>query len=527
MPLARGVAIAEWTGSRLVTLAGAGHGLTARHPVRINLLVREFADSLRAVPPRPAPPARRTGLRRALFISSAIGLGHALRDVAIANELRARHPDLEIDWLAQHPVTEVLARRGERVHPASSWLASESAHIESEAGEHGLQMFQAYRAMDEIMLSNFMVFHDLVADQHYDLWVADEGWDVDYYLHENPELKRSAYAWLTDFVGMLPMPDGGDAEAALTTDYNAEMIEHIDRRSEIRDRAIFVGDPEDIVPGTFGPGLPAIRDWTESHYEFAGYVTGYDPAAVDREEVRAELGYRPDEQVCLVTVGGSGVGAPLLRRVIAAHAAAARRVPGLRMVVVAGPRIDPMSLPAPAGVEVRAFVPNLYRELAACDLAVVQGGLTTTMELTASRRPFLYLPLRNHFEQSIHVRHRLSRHRAGRCLSADETDPDALAVAIAEEIGRKVDYQPVPADGAAAPRHCSLSWFDPGSARQVPGGLLRRSSASHGGLRVRRCWSKLARRSGRQACRQSALRQARHPPVQVSNSAAGLQAAAG
>jgi pimeloyl-ACP methyl ester carboxylesterase len=41
----------------------------------------------------------------------------------------------------------------------------------------------------------------------------------------------------------------------------------------------------------------------------------------------------------------------------------------------------------------RAYVHELYRHLAACDLAVVQGGLTTCMELTANRRPFLYLPL--------------------------------------------------------------------------------------------------------------------------------------
>ena len=54
------------------------------------------------------------------------------------------------------------------------------------------------------------------------------------------------------------------------------------------------------------------------------------------------------------------------------------------MIAVAGPRIDPASLGAPAGVEVRAFVPDLYKHLAACDLAVVQGGLTTTMELTAA-----------------------------------------------------------------------------------------------------------------------------------------------
>jgi hypothetical protein len=36
------------------------------------------------------------------------------------------------------------------------------------------------------------------------------------------------------------------------------------------------------------------------------------------------------------------------------------------MMLVAGPRIDPRSLGAPAGVEVAAFVPNLDRHLAAC-----------------------------------------------------------------------------------------------------------------------------------------------------------------
>ena len=115
-----------------------------------------------------------------------------------------------------------------------------------------------------------------------------------------------------------------------------------------------------------------------------------------------------------MTVGGSGVGESLLRRVIAAAPEAARRVNGLRLIAVAGPRIDPASLEAPGSVEVRAFVPDLYRHLAACDLAVVQGGLTTTMELVAGRRPFLYFPLANHFEQNRHVAHRLDRTRNAR-----------------------------------------------------------------------------------------------------------------
>jgi len=446
-PLIVGEEMAEVTRGSLVALEGSGHCPHVRDPVRVNLLLREF------IAPRPAPRSwargRRRG-RRALYISSPIGLGHARRDIAIARELRRLHPDLEIDWLAQHPVTAALEAAGETVHPASRDLANESRHIESESAEHDLHCFQAWRRMDEILVANFMVFHDLVSERDYDLWIADEGWEIDYYLHENPEQKRAAYVWLTDFVGWLPMPDGGEHEAALTADYNAEMIEHIARYPRVRDRAVFVGGADDIVPDTFGPDLPAIADWTGEHFDFAGYVTGFDPAELgDRERLRAELGYGPAEQVCIVTVGGSGVGRSLLERVIAAFPEAKARVPELRMIVVAGPRIDPRSLPTHDGLEVRAFVPDLYRHLAACDLAVVQGGLTTSMELTANRRPFLYFPLRHHFEQNTHVRHRLARYGAGRRMDFETATPGVIAQAIAEEIGRDVDYRPVETDGAA------------------------------------------------------------------------------
>ena len=447
----KGTTLAEQMGGALVVLAGSGHAPHARDPVQVNLLLREFIGAARPTGQRPTRQRVRARARRkrALFISSPIGLGHTRRDGAIADELRKLHPDLEIDWLAQQPVTAVLEARGEHIHPASRFLANESAHIESESAEHDLHCFQAIRRMDEILLANFMVFHDVVEDHDYDLWIGDEAWELDYYLHENPEQKRAAYAWLTDFVGWLPMADGGQREAFLTADYNAEMIEQIARFPRVRDRAIFVGDPDDIVPERFGDDLPMIREWTEDHYDFAGYVTGFDPAEVrERSRLRHELGYRDDEQVCVVTVGGSGVGADLLRRVIAAYPIAKSLVPDLRMIVVAGPRIDPSSLPAHDGLEVRAYVRDLYRHLAVCDLAVVQGGLTTSMELTANNRPFLYFPLRHHFEQNFHVRHRLERHGAGRPMDYETATPAVIATAIAAEIGTDVNYLPVNTDGA-------------------------------------------------------------------------------
>ena len=254
---------------------------------------------------------------------------------------------------------------------------------------------------------------------------------------------------MTDFVGWMPMADGGEREAFLAADYNAEMVEHVARFPSLRDRSVFVGDPADVVDVPLGPNLPNVREWTKEHFEFTGYVMGQRPDPLERTALRARLGYADSDVVCLVSVGGSGVGTHLLRRVAASYDEARRRIPNLRMVVVTGPRIDPASIAAPAGVEVHGFLPDLDLHHAACDIAVVQGGLSTTMELTASGRPFLYFPLGHHFEQQVHVRHRLERHGAGRCMDYRDADPSRIADALVEELGRPLSYVPVPTDGAS------------------------------------------------------------------------------
>jgi predicted glycosyltransferase len=315
--------------------------------------------------------------------------------------------------------------------------------------------------MDEILLANFMVFHDAVKDGDYDLWVGDEAWDVDYYLHENPELRTSPFAWLTDFVGWLPMPPDPDGrEAYLTADYNAEMIEQVARFPRVRDAAIFIGNPDDVVPDAFGPALPSIREWTEQNYAFSGYVQYFDPNAFDRAELRERFGFKPDECIALATVGGTSVGASLLRRVIAAYPFAKKLAPELRMIVVCGPRIDPASLPQHPGIEYRAYVHHLYEMLAAVDVALVQGGMSTCMELVASGRPFLHFPLQGHFEQNLHVPKRLRNYGVPAEAKVDfsRSGPEVVARRMVDAMRTPVRYREVELGGArrAAERLAAL-----------------------------------------------------------------------
>jgi predicted glycosyltransferase len=252
-------------------------------------------------------------------------------------------------------------------------------------------------------------------------------------------------------VGFLPLsPDPHGREAFLTADYNAEMIEHIERFPRVRDAAIFVGDPRDVVAEPFGPGLPAIREWTEAHYDFSGYIRYFDPSQFDRPALRERFGFGPDECIALATVGGTSVGAGLLRRVIEAYPLAKELVPSLRMIVVAGPRIDPASLPQIEGIEYRAYVDHLYEMLAAIDVALVQGGLSTCMELVAAQRPFLYFPLEGHFEQQIHVPHRLTNYGvpADARVAFAQASPASIAERLAGAIRGRPQYEGIAGDGA-------------------------------------------------------------------------------
>lgn len=278
-PYARGKLVAELAGGELVTMEDGGHNPLGRFPAKCNVLIGDFLDRRLGIAAPRLAARRATKEKKALYLSSPIGLGHGRRDIAVARELRKLHPELKVDWLAQDPVTRLLQASGETVHPLSARLASESKHIEEESGEHDLHAFQAIRRMDELLIANFMVFQEAVDEGGYDLVIADEAWDGDQYWHEHPELKKSKLAWMSDFVGFVPMPSGGAHEAFLTADYNAEMIGHVEGHPGVRDRAIFVGDAVDIVPQGFGKDLPGMRDWIPRHFDFSGYVMGEHPSA--------------------------------------------------------------------------------------------------------------------------------------------------------------------------------------------------------------------------------------------------------
>lgn len=265
---------------------------------------------------------------------------------------------------------------------------------------------------------------------------------------ENPELKNAPYVFLTDVIGFLPVTDD-PRERFLCADYNAEMIEQRARFPRLRDFSLYVGDLEDLPDASFGPGLPHIREWAREWFEPVGYILPFDPTPYhDTAALRDRMEYTGDGPLFFAAVGGTAIGRGLLELTARAFELLRAELPEARMVMVTGPRLEPASFPEVEGLEKRAYVHDLFEHLACADVAVVQGGLSTTMELVGLRRPFAYFPLRGHWEQVHHVAYRLERYRAGTRLNYAETSAEGLAKVLRGLLGQPVDFKAIESGAA-------------------------------------------------------------------------------
>jgi predicted glycosyltransferase len=68
-----------------------------------------------------------------LFISGAFGLGHIMRDLAIAKALHLENPAIDIHWLAAGPAGRVVEDSGAKLLPDSIQYADLNLHAEQTA----------------------------------------------------------------------------------------------------------------------------------------------------------------------------------------------------------------------------------------------------------------------------------------------------------------------------------------------------------------------------------------------------------
>jgi len=386
--------------------------------------------------------------KKILFISGSLGLGHIVRDLAIAKELRKRIPAVEIHWIAAHPATILLAEAGESILPEAEDFANYNVVAEKVA-QSGFRLNIIKYAFNatSLLMKNLKPLRQAIARQHYDIVIGDEAYELFVGLMKKKIRIDIPFVMILDFFGMDPLTLN-PFEKLFAYLLNITLLRSGSFFSRPMNTALFIGEAQDIADKPLGFLMPNRRKLAEKFLQFVGYVLPFNPADyVNSSSVKTKLGYG-QEPLVVCSIGGTAVGKELLNLCCKAYPIVRKEIPDVRMLVVCGPRLEKRAMKVPEGVEVKGYVPCLYKYLAASDLAIVQAGGTTTLELTALKRPFLYFPLEGHFEQQVHVSEQLARHKAGIRMSYKETTSVALAEKVISTIGSEVDYLPVPTDGA-------------------------------------------------------------------------------
>lgn len=384
---------------------------------------------------------------RVLYISGSLGLGHITRDLAIARELRRLIQEAEISWLAADPASRVIKEAGEDLLPEAAEYVDLSRLAENASRGFRLNLIRYTAGMVKQSSRNVEIYRRVTSRNRFDLVIGDETYELTLAFKRNPTLKATPFVMIYDFVGLHTMTNNPFEMMGVYLS-NRAWSKGFPHTKPPYDLGLFVGELDDVPDERFGFLLPNKRDFARARYQFLGYVFPFDPTDyIDRERVRERLGYG-GEPLVVCSIGGTAIGRELLELCGQAFPIIRRTVPTLRMVLVCGPCLSTEALSVPSEVDVRGYVPALHEHLAASDLAIVQGGGTTTLELTALRRPFIFFPIEGHCEQERDVAERLLRHRAGVRLSYSETTPAALAAHVIDRLGQSVDYAPVRTDGA-------------------------------------------------------------------------------
>jgi len=390
-----------------------------------------------------------------LFISGSLGLGHATRDLAIAREIRKNIPGAEIKWLAAHPASLLLQNAGEAVLPESSEYANENEFAEQSSNGTSLNLLTYLMKAKNAWKQNVKVFEKLVAENHFDLVIGDETYELVLAMREKPEMKTCPFVMIYDFVGLNSM-SWNPMELLGTYIWNLKWTsDYREKQKPPFDLGLFIGELEDVPDKTFGLLLPNRRQYAAETYKAVGYILSFNPAELpEKETLRKKLGYNKKPLV-IASIGGTSIGKELLELCGKAFSIARKNIPELQMVLVSGPRIKADFLDVPDEVEVQPFIPNLYEHFAACDLAIIQGGATSAIELTALKKPFIYFPLEKHFEQA-NVARILKERGTGTEMKFSKTSPEHLANNIIEQLNTNHENIEIPAEGAKKAVHLIL-----------------------------------------------------------------------
>ena len=285
------------------------------------------------------------------FFTSPIGLGHATRDIAIAEELKT-----DILFVSGEGASILLSRKG-------------------------------FKALDVYKPKKFIVESGQL--RHAFKWL------LLYYLYYK-KCKTIAKEILENRNGLI-ISDEDFASIAVAEEKDQ-------RRVLITDitESHFTAGPASVVEKKMNKSMhnimqrcdyviiPEIGD-DKDNICYVGPVVRR--ASADRNTLRKQFCF--EKNTILVSCGGTDAGRYLVQKAIEVHCQIQSKLDS-ELIIVSGP-----SLKLPDSQEYRnlGFINNMHDLVYAADLVISLAGRSTIDESMAYGTPGIFIPIRNHFEQ--------------------------------------------------------------------------------------------------------------------------------
>ena len=394
-----------------------------------------------------------------IFISWQGGMGHVTRDLAIVQELRRLNPEIQVSWLSHQQASHFLRQAEETLLPETELVADYNLVGAQIVKNFRLDLVKYAKLSEAPKRQNARLAEQVQNKYRFDLIVGDEIYGILLELARRNIQLDCPVIMIEDFISYRSL-SRNPLMRLVAFMKNRNLVNYTEKTSP-QIKHLFVGEWEDIPDRRFGYFLPHCREFARKHYQAIGHIVRFNPEDYrDKAAIRKKLGYGPGPLVICAT-GGTAAGKDLLELCGRAYSILKQEMPDLHMVFVCGELYGKEPPRLPGNAELHHFLPDIYEHYAACDLAVIVGGGTTSIELTALQRPFLFFPLENQFDQQLYVSERIARHGAGVRMNYRKTTPEMLAQAILENTGKKIKTKPFPIGGARKAAEIIIKYLNP------------------------------------------------------------------
>lgn len=139
-------------------------------------------------------------MKKVLYISGSMGLGHAIRDIAIARQMLILDNQIRIAWLANGAAAKEIQRNDEMLHPKWVEYGDLNSAAQSAAKGFSLNLGDWQRDGKVAFIKNLKVFSKIVANENYDLIVGDETYAIWFSLQDVQFLKPTHFVMIYDFI---------------------------------------------------------------------------------------------------------------------------------------------------------------------------------------------------------------------------------------------------------------------------------------------------------------------------------------